>query len=321
MQRIIENMKQKSHELLESGAATSVLAWKQGDLAYSSSPALFNSSDELDNMHYDGFCGSNLSKYLINQGKSEGKTLVFLKPCDTYSLNQLLGEKRVDREKVHAIGIDCKGKLDINKLNEQGIKGILEIIDDGENLKIKTLYGDKTCERKSVLLEKCLSCKGKEHKIYDELIGDELSAETSEGDRLSQIIELEDKTPDERFAFWRSELSKCIRCNACRDVCPACTCNKCVFENPQSGIAGKVNATEFEENLYHIIRGYHVAGRCSDCGECTRVCPQGVPLHLINRKFIKDMNNFYGEFQAGETAELNSPLLRFDFDDIEPKER
>ncbi|MCL2249850.1 MAG: 4Fe-4S dicluster domain-containing protein [Oscillospiraceae bacterium] len=314
-------MKQKSHELLESGAVTSVLAWKQGDLAYSSSPTLFNSSDELDSMHYDGFCGSNLSKYLINQGKSDGKTLIFLKPCDTYSLNQLLGEQRVNREKVHAIGIGCKGKLDINKLNEQGIKGILEIIDDGEKLKIKTLYGDKTCERKSILLEKCLNCKGKEHKIYDELIGDELSTETSEGDRLSQIIELEDKTPDERFAFWRGELSKCIRCNACRDICPACTCNKCVFENPQSGIAGKVNTTEFEENLYHIIRGYHVAGRCSDCGECTRVCPQSVPLHLINRKFIKDMNTFYGEFQAGEAAELNSPLLRFDFDDIEPKER
>ena len=41
------------------------------------------------------------------------------------------------------------------------------------------------------------------------------------------------------------------------------------------------------ENMFHIIRAFHVAGRCTDCGECTRVCPQGIPLHLLNRKFIK----------------------------------
>jgi len=40
---------------------------------------------------------------------------------------------------------------------------------------------------------------------------------------------------------------------------------------------------------------------------------------LLNRKFIKDINSFYGQFQAGETAELSSPLLRFDFEDPEPE--
>ncbi|MFR1039192.1 MAG: 4Fe-4S binding protein [Clostridium sp.] len=27
--------------------------------------------------------------------------------------------------------------------------------------------------------------------------------------------------------------------------------------------------------MFHIIRAFHVAGRCTDCGECSRVCPQG----------------------------------------------
>ena len=123
---------------------------------------------------------------------------------------------------------------------------------------------------------------------------------------------------NERFAYWRSQLSKCIRCNACRNACPACTCRKCLFDNPHSGVSAKVSVTEAEENLFHIIRAYHVAGRCSDCGECTRVCPQAVPLHLLNRKFIKDINTYYGQFQAGETAEQNSPLLHFSLEDPEP---
>ena len=70
--------------------------------------------------------------------------------------------------------------------------------------------------------------------------------------------------------------------------------------------------------MFHIIRAFHVAGRCTDCGECSRVCPQNIPLHLLNRKFIKDINELYGEFQAGEDTETRAPLNIFDKNDVEP---
>jgi len=312
-------MKQKACALLESGAVKYVLGWEKGDLPYDITPGLFQAPDALENMVYNGFCGSNLSKYLVNKTDNDGKTLIFLKPCDTYSLNQLIGERHVDRKKLHIVGIGCDGMIDIEKLRAKGLKGILEIEENDDTLIVSTIYGNETCLRADNLLEKCLACKGKDHMIYDELAGTELSKETGEGDKYHKITQLEDMTSDERYAFWRGRLSKCIRCNACRNICPACTCLKCIFDNPNSGVSAKVNATDFEENMFHIIRAYHVAGRCSDCGECTRVCPQDVPLHLLNRKFIKDMNTFYGEFQAGEAAELSSPLLRFDFEDPEPR--
>ena len=129
---------------------------------------------------------------------------------------------------------------------------------------------------------------------------------------------LEAMTPGERYEFWRGELSRCIRCNACRNVCPACTCEKCVFDNDASGIAQKAAADSFEENMFHIIRAFHVAGRCTDCGECSRVCPQKIPLHLLNRKFIKDINEFYGEYQAGENPDERPPLTDYTTGDVEP---
>ena len=46
-------------------------------------------------------CIRDSSKYMIEAGKKEGKTLVFLKPCDSYSFNQLLREHRVSREKAY----------------------------------------------------------------------------------------------------------------------------------------------------------------------------------------------------------------------------
>ncbi|MCL2873888.1 MAG: 4Fe-4S dicluster domain-containing protein [Defluviitaleaceae bacterium] len=318
MQRVEGEIKQKAHELLKSGVVSSVLAWKKGDLVYDAAPAFFKSPNALEDMVYNGFCCSNLSKYLIEKDSENEKVLVFLKPCDTYSLNQLLSNHRVIKDKIYAVGIGCDGKIDIEKLRAKGVKGILEIEEDGESLKIQTLYGDETCVRRDILLEKCLNCKGKDHMVYDELIGSELSEETALGDKFSQVDELEKMSSDDRFEFWRCELSKCIRCNACRNVCPSCTCRKCVFDNPHSGVNAKVNVTDFEENMFHIIRAFHVAGRCSDCGECTRVCPQGIPLQLLNRKFIKDINNFYGDFQAGETVESRSPLFDYNFEDIEP---
>ena len=166
------------------------------------------------------------------------------------------------------------------------------------------------------MLERCHVCKGKEHKIYDELIGE--SKETKDADRFAEVERIEAMSPEEKFAFWQSELSKCIRCNACRNVCPACNCRKCVFDSNKFDSAQKANVDSFEEKMFHVIRAFHVAGRCTDCGECSRVCPQGIPLHLFNRKFIKDIDAFYGEYQAGEDAESKGPLTSFTFEDVEP---
>ena len=131
---------------------------------------------------------------------------------------------------------------------------------------------------------------------------------------------IEAMSPAEKFAFFQEELSKCIRCNACRNVCPACSCRKCVFDSTKFDSAQKANVDSFEEKMFHVIRAFHVAGRCTDCGECSRVCPQNIPLHLFNRKLISDMNEFYGEFQAGADAETVGPLTCFTTDDIEPSD-
>ena len=317
MQELINRAK----ELLADGTVVRVLGWKKGDLAYNPEVAYFSTAEELDSFVYNGFCGANLSKYMIEGSKLEGKTLVFLKPCDTYSFNQLLKEHRVDREKVYIIGVGCKGKLNIEAIKAMGIKGIetiegAEMTDACDTLKIGTIYGDKEVKYADAMLERCHVCKGKEHMIADETMLE--SADTQDAERFAEVQRIEAMSPAEKFAFFKAELSKCIRCNACRNVCPACSCRKCVFDSNKFDSAQKANVDSFEEKMFHIIRAFHVAGRCTDCGECSRVCPQGIPLHLFNRKFISDINKFYGEFKAGEDSETKGPLTNFTFDDIEP---
>jgi succinate dehydrogenase/fumarate reductase-like Fe-S protein len=244
--------------------------------------------------------------------------MVFLKPCDTYSFNQLLTEHRFDREKVYVVGVPCNGMLDDSKVRACS-EGIASVSEENGKVAVETLYDGKlTFERNDMLAERCINCKSKKHTAYDELLGED--GEVLDSARFDEVEKLEKMTPDERFAFWQNELSRCIRCNACRDACPACTCEKCVFDNPNSGVENKSPANSFEEKMFHIIRAFHVAGRCTDCGECSRVCPQNIPLHLLNRKFIKDMNEFYGEYQAGAEVGSRAPLVDYTTEDLEPGE-
>ena len=284
MQEVMKKIKARALSLLADGTVKRVLGWERGEDAFDCSPALFENEAEMERFVYGTCAGANLSKYCVKMGKAEGKTLVILKPCDNLSFRQLLHEHRVERDAFYIIGAGCTGMMDENGL-----------------------------------LAKCAACKGKEFAVYDEIIDtEECRLPTGTESRMEQVEKLENMTAEERFAFWQGELSRCIRCNACRNVCPACTCIKCVFDNPGSGVQSKAPVTDFEENMFHIIRAYHVAGRCTDCGECSRVCPQGIPLHLINRKLIKDMNELYGNYQAGLGDDERTPLTSFTKEDAEP---
>ena len=305
-----EQLIKRAKELLAEGKVQYVLGWKKGLFDEDITPSTFSSAEELDkDFVFNKYCAANLSKYLVKITKDiEVKksttrmnntmakqrdpnaqdapipsevVLVFLKPNDTYSFTQLLKENRIKREDVYAIGIPCQDSLD----------------------------GGEVCD----------SCKNKKHVSCDELLGvDEAKeAEQVKSTRFDEVALFEAKSDAEKNEFWKNEFSRCIRCNACRNICPACTCEKCVFDNNNLYTSQKVAETSFEESLFHIIRAWHVAGRCTDCGECSRVCPQNIPLYLLNRKFIKDINEIYGEYQAGADMESKPAMLRFKEDDPE----
>lgn len=283
-QTVTDAVLARAKELLSNGTVNRVIGWEKGLFEDDQTPRVFTSVEELDkDFIYNDYSVATVSKYLIKETKKEGKILAFLKANDTYSFNQLVKEHRVNRDNVYIVAVPSNGEAQ----------------------------------------------KGKIHVVYDEIMDTDgkISANKEESqedkeafnkERFEMIAKLEAMTADERFAFWQNELSKCIRCNACRNVCPACTCEQCVFDNPKSGVSQKAAADSFEEKMFHIIRAFHVAGRCTDCGECSRVCPQNIPLYLLNRKYIKDVDEIYGEYQAGEDTETRAPLNTYNTEDAEP---
>ena len=199
-------MAEKAKELLQNGTVNRVLGWKRGEFAYDSIPAVFETAEEIDaEFIYDDFCASNLSKYLIKESRKEGKVLAFLKPCDTYSFNQLIKEHRIWRDRVYIVGIPCDGKANADALKELGVKGILGIESEGDNFVVHTLYGDKTVAKADALAERCVNCKSKKHVAYDELMGEE--GEVQENNRFDMVEKLEAKAMSksdkiEKYEFW-----------------------------------------------------------------------------------------------------------------------
>ena len=113
-------------------------------------------------------------------------------------------------------------------------------------------------------------------------------------DLLKRIEELSAMTAEERAAFWTAEFAKCTRCYACRAACPGCYCNRCIVEkNVPQWISTAARA--HGNYAWNMIRAFHLAGRCTQCGACEAACPQGIPLMLLNLMLAQEVEKEFEE--------------------------
>jgi len=130
-------------------------------------------------------------------------------------------------------------------------------------------------------------------------IGDPQKA--ADKDSLSE--KLLSMSPEERLSFWVHQFKKCNKCFACTLNCPVCFCDECVLEErtfvPEPSIPPGMS--------FHLIRGYHLADKCIECGECERSCPAEIPLLTFRKMVAKDVKELF-KFTPGDRKTV-SPLL------------
>lgn len=285
---VSEAIRTEAARLMGSGEVVAVVGYTPGRRCGSSQPVIITDTADSARLFFSAACVNNLAVYLTKAKKEipkNGKIAIVVKGCDLKALIGLIGESQLRREDLYLIGVPCAGVL-------------ASVAQPDSALTAETI-ASKCCECDAHLPAGC-----------DFVPDTALPASPPLAARYAaEIVRLESLTPAERWAFWKEQFAKCIKCYACRQVCPFCFCEQCLCDRNKPQMVDTTPRPSGNA-AWHIVRAMHLAGRCAGCAECERACPMDIPLNLLNRKMARELRELF-EYEAGFEVNEKGPLTTF----------
>lgn len=279
----MSNVNEIAKELLKESKAAVVIGYAEGSMPGKAQTFFARTPEDAGKLTFNKYCTNNLAVYLNKYHKLPRPLAIVLKGCDARSLTVLIQEKQIDRKDVIVIGVPCGG-----------------------------VYDSATGE----LAHKCNYCNTHNPKLFDYIAGEPVEEKPVDiSSRFNKVKELENMSHEERWEFWMKQFDKCVRCYACRQACPLCYCDQCIVDKTQPRWI-ESSAHPVGNLGWHLIRAFHLAGRCTGCNECERVCHQNIPLSLLNMKMGMEIFNQFG-YRAGEDPDAKPVLTDFRMEDNE----
>jgi ferredoxin len=286
----MKELQELAAKLLGDGAVQVVLGYEEGPRGVR--PAFITDPAQAGRLVFDARCVQNLATYLNPRRQhivQLGKPAVVVKGCDARAIAGLVRERQIARESVVVIAVRCGGVLQR----------------PAENAALSS----------ETVAARCAGCDAREPRLYDCILGELPPDPPVNAGRAGQIAVLEKMTPAQRKGFWDEELSRCIRCHACREACPMCFCVQCTAERALPQWIGP-SPTLHANRAWQMMRVLHQAGRCVDCLECERACPENIPLGLFARYIAGAVEKRFG-YKACDDPAVPAPLGVFSTEDGE----
>jgi len=333
----LQDMRDTARDLLKKNEVRAVIGYRRSSNGMLAEPVVITDPAQADELIWDPTCFHNLSLYLVEDRKFlthvrktvDAPIAVVAKGCDVRSTVVLIQEHFFERKDVYIIGVSCEGTgvLDERKLARRGIQATDSAF-DGDDFVLTVDGNEQRIPARELMADRCLECREPFPKEHNAVLGDNKTGRELDAP-FTALKRFEEKDATERWQFWARQFERCIRCFACRSVCPMCYCEECIVDstsfpvNAQTTAEEKANRVRWIERsntradnmTYHMTRVLHLAGRCIDCNECERVCPVNIPLRLLNNKMEHEAREEFG-FEPG--ASIGGPSLTASFLDDDP---
>lgn len=312
MENLTKLVQDAARKLLEEKKVDLIVGFEKGSLPLRSTPCFVRKAEDAGKLTWDSSCENNLANFVRKRTEKVG---VVAKGCDSRSIVALIKENQINRDNLVIIGVPCSGMVDRKKIEDllDG-KELLSSEETDGQIVLKGNGFEQSVKKDDVIHGSCVTCIAGNPVICDVLVGDKVPEKAGD---YADVAAFEAKSDAERAAYFAGEMSKCIRCYACRNACPMCYCEECFVDCSTPQWVGKSAAKAGDNLIFQTVRAFHIAGRCVDCGACDRACPMGIDVRNLNRKLAKDVKEMYG-VEAGMNMEDAPALNDFEFDDPQP---
>jgi len=303
-------IRETARKLLQDGTVDVFIAYKKGSVPMTNEPVLISDADKAEILYWDSTCGMNLCNYLT---KRTDKIGIIANGCNSRNIVTHITENQIRRDQLYIVGIPCTGIIDHRAVQRAvGQKDILDMQEAAEKFTVRGEGFEETFDKKDFLRSNCTVCTHRNPVIYDEMAADPVT-EQDGTDAYVDVKRIEGLEPEKKWGFFTRMIERCIRCYGCRNACPLCYCPTCFVDESQPQWVGK-SIDPVDTMTFHILRAYHCAGRCTDCGACEGVCPVGIPMRQFTKKLNKDALELFS-WEAGLDPDRRPPLDLYRPDD------
>ena len=310
MREYSEKIREVARGLLEKGEVEVFIGYKKGSVPMMNEPLLVSDPGKADLLYWDSNCGLNLCNYLTKRTERIG---IVANGCTSRSIVTHIIENQIAREQLYIVGIPCTGMIDPRAVSRAVKYREIELVEeDGDILKVRGKDFEEKLEKRAYLQRNCATCTHPNPVEYDEMVASPVQTPEVVAP-YKDVEKIQGMSPEKRWGFFTRMVSKCTRCYACRNVCPLCYCPICFVDESRPQWVGK-SIDPTDTMTFHLLRAYHCAGRCTDCGACERVCPVGIPVRQFTKKLNKDAQELFS-WEAGLTLDQRPPLDVYSPDD------